>query len=431
MAAAKVARKPRATSDVGMLLSVALAAPIYGVLLLAADSVPDKFRSLLLERGWIPHVIMVLTALSASILILKLIMLRVQRRAFRTTLIPDVWPRITPDNVGAAIEHVESLTVTKRRVPSILIDRVLRLLEHFAARGDVAETANINSSDADADAGAVASSFSIVKVLVWAIPIVGFIGTVIGIGVAVGGFSASLEGAEQIDAIKSSLGEVTSGLAIAFDTTLVALVASILVMFPTSAMQKAEERLVDDVDDFCVREVLRRLAAAGEAEDEAGDDADRPLFDAEALKCSIVAALSAPVAEMMRANAQLMSRLSADHEALAAAQSGLEQAQQKLAHHQQQIAGQLGAFAAAAETLGPNVQQAVAQLERATALAERTTASAGASQEQLCRELGASRQLLSVLAAGMGQPVAANDAPAVAGNGAHSGNGKSGRPAGT
>lgn len=383
-------RKQRATSDVGLLLSIGLAAPIYGLLILGAYAMPDALKAMLLERGWIPHVIMVLTALSVAILIVKVIRLRRQRRVFNYSILET--ERITPANVGDVIGRVESLREQAGpRLSSVLLERVNRLLEHYAARGDVAETANVNSTDADSDASAVAASFSIVKVFIWAIPIVGFIGTVIGIGVAVGGFSASLEGAEQLDTIKSSLGEVTSGLAIAFDTTLVALVASILVMFPTSAIQKAEDRLVNDVDDFCVSEVLRRLTSP-EQEVEAADE--RPVFDPEALRAAIVQAIAAPISQVMDAHARLMSRMRNDHSALATAQTTLEGVQGT-------IAGQMAQFSAAANSLGPSVQRAVAQLERSTALAERSTTTVAATQEQLCAELGASRQLLSILAAGM------------------------------
>ncbi len=432
------APKQRATSDVGLLLSLALALPLYGLLFLSAQAMPDSISRLLLERGWIPHVIMVLSCWSLSILLLKAIGLRMQRRVFAREVLPADEPRITPENVGRLIEHLEglrSLGSTRRWWRSFLLERVLRIVEHYAARGEVTETATVNNNDAEADAAAVASSFSMVKVLVWAIPILGFIGTVIGIGSAVGGFSESLDGAEQLDAIKGSLGDVTSGLAVAFDTTLVALVASILVMLPTSWMQKAEEQLVSDVDDYCVTNVLRRLVSPP---DRSAPDQDRIGLAMAEIRTSIVEVIAAPLSEMLAANAQLMTRLSDNHEALSGTQAALQD--------------QLTAFTAAAQTLGPNVAQAVAQLDKATSLAERATTqigpnvervvaqleqaqdiatvtteriapnveraaaelakattlaeqatgSMGRTQEQLSRELGASRQLLQLLAAGLG-----------------------------
>jgi len=87
---------------------------------------------------------------------------------------------------------------------------------------------------------------------------------VIGIGSAVGGFSETLEAAASLDAMKESIGSVTAGLGVAFDTTLQALVMSILIMFPANAVQRMEEELVAAVDDYCAERLVLRL------EDEAG-----------------------------------------------------------------------------------------------------------------------------------------------------------------
>jgi hypothetical protein len=80
-----------------------------------------------------------------------------------------------------------------------------------------------------------------------------------GISAAVGGFSGSMEQARDISVLKESLNSVTGGLAMAFDTTLVALVMSMLVMFPSSSMQKSEEDLLNSVDEYCNENLLKRL----------------------------------------------------------------------------------------------------------------------------------------------------------------------------
>ncbi len=456
--------KHRATSDVRLLHTFALAVPFYTLLLLLAFVLPDSISRLLLERGWIPHVIMVLSCWSIAIIVLKVRALRSQRNAFTLELLPEGAFRITPDNVAILIEHLKEVQAMRPRrfkLRSFLVERIRRLLEHYAARRDVTETATINSADADADAVAVAASFSTLKVLVWAIPILGFIGTVIGIGAAVGGFSQSLEGADQLDAIKSSLGNVTAGLAVAFDTTLVALVASIIVMLPTSWLQKAEEQLANDVDDFCVTEVLRRMVNPTETQQPEKDDG---ALEPASLKQALIEALAPSLAEMMSAQTQLVTKLATSHDELidtqralseqfgksqvslseqlsggqaslatqlASGQASLDEqlssARAKLdtqlssarASIDEQLGGvhvemleklgavnvalqkQLAALSAATERLEPGIERAVIQLERATKQADRSSDTAGRSQEQLCRELGASRQLLQLLAAGL------------------------------
>ena len=207
---------------------------------------------------------------------------------------------------------------------------------------------------------------------------------------------------------------MTSGLAVAFDTTLVALVASILVMLPTSWLQKAEEKLVSDVDDYCVTGVLCRLAtpeptAASEAKPAEG------ALEPALVRQVIVDTLAAPLAEMLSANARLLARLTEDREAVR---------QTQLSFHEQ-----LAAFGAASRTLESGVAGAVTQLERATGVAERATGAMARAEDQLCRELGASRQLLQLLAAGLGASARASDdalASARHANGANGVNGTNG-----
>ena len=136
---------------------------------------------------------------------------------------------------------------------------MLRGLEHFRVRKSTPEAFSILASQSEIDGNAVDSSYTLLKVFIWAIPILGFIGTVIGISAAVGGFSGSLDQAQDIAVLKESLNGVTGGLATAFDTTLIALVMSMLVMFPTSSMQKAEEDLLNWVDEYCNENLLKRL----------------------------------------------------------------------------------------------------------------------------------------------------------------------------
>jgi hypothetical protein len=60
--------------------------------------------------------------------------------------------------------------------------------------------------------------------------------------------------------MRDSIESVTGGLGVAFDTTLLALVMSILIMFPSSALQRLEESFLGEVDDYCAEHVVRRLA---------------------------------------------------------------------------------------------------------------------------------------------------------------------------
>jgi biopolymer transport protein ExbB/TolQ len=85
---------------------------------------------------------------------------------------------------------------------------------------------------------------------VWVAPALGFIGTVRGIGLA-------LQGAEL--AVRGETTAVTNGLGIAFNSTLVALILSIVLMYVLHEIQLTQERLVLDTENYAEQELVSRL----------------------------------------------------------------------------------------------------------------------------------------------------------------------------
>lgn len=250
-------------TDVSLFLSGLIAVGISAVFLAAMFPLRTyKLGELFLDRGWVPFALVFLMSWSVAILLLKYGKLIRQRRSMLFDLLPtDLAEEITEKKLDRFVHHIHGLPIDAGE--SFLVNRVLRGLEHFRVRKSNPETATMLASQSEIDATAVESSYTILKVFIWAIPILGFIGTVIGIGIAVGQFSGSLEGSADIAALKQSLNNVTGGLATAFDTTLLALVMSLLVMFPTSSMQKSEEDLLNWVDEYCNENLLKRLDDGG------------------------------------------------------------------------------------------------------------------------------------------------------------------------
>ncbi|MFT7640708.1 MAG: biopolymer transport protein ExbB/TolQ/tetrahydromethanopterin S-methyltransferase subunit F [Pirellulaceae bacterium] len=207
---------------------------------------------------WVQIALCLMLNWALSILFLKSRKLAQQKTSMLFDLLPtSIEERISLNSVDKFNRHVRDLPIDSRF--SFLLNRVLVGLEHFRVRKSASEVSNILSSQSDIDANSVESSYTQLRFFVWAIPILGFIGTVIGISQAVGAFSNGLDGAADVSALRESLGSVTTGLATAFDTTLIALVMSIFVMFPMSSMQKAEEDLLTWVDEYCNENLLKRL----------------------------------------------------------------------------------------------------------------------------------------------------------------------------
>lgn len=274
-------RQPHATggteasSDVPLLKSGLyglIAAVVFLVLMFPLRSL--TLAQYFWDRGPAPFVMVILTTWSFAILILKWVKLKRQRESMLLDVLPtELSKEITLDSLDKFEEHIHGLP--GQAGESFLVNRAIRGLEHFRVRKNAAETVTMMESQSDIDANNVASSYTILKVFIWALPIMGFIGTVIGISSAVASLAGSLESASDINAVKESLGLVFGGLGVAFDTTLLALVLSLFVKIPQSALQKSEEDLVTWVDEYCNENLLKRLndggAGASQAAGTAGD----------------------------------------------------------------------------------------------------------------------------------------------------------------
>jgi biopolymer transport protein ExbB/TolQ len=92
-------------------------------------------------------------------------------------------------------------------------------------------------------------SYGLVRTITWAVPIIGFLGTVIGITIAIANVTP-----EQLE---TSLHEVTGGLAVAFDTTALALTLSLLLVFSAFLVERAEQQILGKVEDAGIQQISR------------------------------------------------------------------------------------------------------------------------------------------------------------------------------
>ena len=151
----------------------------------------------------------------------------------------------------------------RRFQTSVLYRRLLRLL-HFIRT--VAKKDGLNDFldyQGQIDQKKLENSYAILQVFIWAIPILGFIGTVLGIGTSVSEFAEFIQTAEgggQFSSqMRAALGGVTSGLAVAFNTTFLALVLVIPVMIITSFLQKIEEEYLLGIEEYLMEDLLPHL----------------------------------------------------------------------------------------------------------------------------------------------------------------------------
>jgi hypothetical protein len=115
---------------------------------------------------------------------------------------------------------------------------------------DVSETVR---TQADVDLGRLVTTMATVHYLAWAIPALGFLGTVRGLAM-----SLTLAG-DQDSSIPVFLKQATTHLNVAFDCTLVALALSLVLMFLLHSVQRDEEALVIDCQQYCLEHLVNRL----------------------------------------------------------------------------------------------------------------------------------------------------------------------------
>ncbi|MGH9677800.1 MAG: MotA/TolQ/ExbB proton channel family protein, partial [Candidatus Acidiferrum sp.] len=177
---------------------------------------------------------------------------RRQRRAFALDLLPtDVGVCILPEDARLLKRKVEH--ATSRGGPYILANMLKLALGKYAisrSGRDVSETVRMQ---ADVDMGRLVSGMAMVHYLAWAIPAIGFLGTVRGLAT-----SLTLGGETQRE-IADFIKQATNHLNIAFDCTLVALALSLVVMFMLHAVQRDEEALVIDCQQYCLEHLVSRL----------------------------------------------------------------------------------------------------------------------------------------------------------------------------
>ena len=264
-------------------LGVGITLLVYLVMFLIPSTVNAEgiatgpwIKQFFINRGWPQYASTFLTGWCIGVLILKAMNIRRQERAMLIQALPDsISDEVNVENLKAF--HDNLLNFPKKLRNTYMVNRIRKALEFFYVRQNNPEVAQMIASQSEVDANKVAGSYSLVKVFLWAIPIMGFIGTVLGISKAIGGFAVVLQagsGDGGTDSLMEGLNPVLGSMGMAFDTTLLALVFSIILAFPASALQGKEEDVVTDVDEYCIDNFLKRLNDGGAGKAQFDGDAD-------------------------------------------------------------------------------------------------------------------------------------------------------------
>jgi len=223
----------------------------------------DTYLGVVIESGWQTNWLCILfTWWCICILLSKWQKVRVQRKALELS---GIFPTrgdfvLSPGSSDGILERITQRVARPREF--LLFNRVWMALSNLGNIGEVRDVGAVLDSQADNDASTIDSSYTALRALIWTIPVLGFIGTVIGLGTAIGSFTdviAAGGAAEAAGNIRDKLSPVVGGLATAFNTTLVALVAAVGIQLFSTFVYKLEEDLLDDCAKYCTDHITSRL----------------------------------------------------------------------------------------------------------------------------------------------------------------------------
>ena len=155
---------------------------------------------------------------------------------------------ILPSDAREYLRTFEQLPPAQR--DSVLPRVLAAALKRFGATGNVQDASQTVHNACESENNRLDAELAILRFGVWVTPALGFVGTVRGIGLA-------LQGAEL--AVQGDTSAVTNGLGISFNSTLVALTLSIVLMYVLHEVQLAQERLVLDAENYAEEELISRL----------------------------------------------------------------------------------------------------------------------------------------------------------------------------
>jgi len=156
--------------------------------------------------------------------------------------------KILPEDARKLSRSVEALP---ENASSFLLPRALKTgLQRLDSGSSVQEVASSIRDVCETESERLDSELAMIRYIAWAIPSIGFIGTVRGIGSAL---------ANAHEAVAGNIAGVTASLGVAFNSTFIALLISILIMFLSHQLTLMQERLVLDSQNYCDRNLLRHL----------------------------------------------------------------------------------------------------------------------------------------------------------------------------
>ena len=226
----------------------AILAEQASMMLVDPGYVPER-SSWVIIRDFEQEACFVLALWAFAIMGYKTVKITGERRLLEVDLVPVAeGMRILPEDTREFARQVQALPDDRQQM--LLPRALLNALRRFASTRSIQDVSTSTHTICESEAERLESELAMIRYISWAIPSIGFIGTVRGIGEAL---------AQADKAVKGDIAGVTQSLGVAFNSTFIALLISIFLMFLVHQLQLVQERLVFDSETYCDDKVIRHL----------------------------------------------------------------------------------------------------------------------------------------------------------------------------
>ena len=172
-----------------------------------------------------------------------------ERKILQMNFIPiNQGTSILPEDAREYSRPIQALSESDQTY--LLPRALLTALHRFRSTRNIQDVSNSVRAICESESDRLDSELSMIRYIAWAIPSIGFLGTVRGIGQALG---------QAHQAVQGDIAGVTQSLGIAFNSTFVALLISIVIMFLLHQLQLTQERIVLDTESYADNMLIQHL----------------------------------------------------------------------------------------------------------------------------------------------------------------------------
>jgi len=210
--------------------------------------VPER-SGYVVVKDWEQEACFILAFWALSLMGYKAMLTFRERNILMMDLIPlNQGTSILPEDTREYSRPIQALPDDQR---GFLLPRaLLTALHRFRSTRNIQDVSSSVRAICESESERLDSELSMIRFIAWAIPSIGFLGTVRGIGQALG---------QAHKAVQGDIAGVTQSLGVAFNSTFVALLISIVVMFLMHRLQLVQERIVLDTEDYCDTRLIQNL----------------------------------------------------------------------------------------------------------------------------------------------------------------------------